>query len=54
MDDTELKICVKRRYETKEEADEAIKHTIRLDWSPKLRSYKCHICGNWHMTSKAY
>lgn len=47
----EYKLCPKRRYETKEEAEEMIKHIIKLDWTI-LSTYKCHICHNWHLTSK--
>jgi len=48
----EFQICQKKRYETKEEAEEAINHILKIDWSPLLRPYRCHICHNWHLTSK--
>jgi hypothetical protein len=48
----EFKLCEKRRYETEQEALDMINHIIRIDWSPKLRAYKCPTCHNWHLTSK--
>ncbi len=50
--DEDLKICQKRRYETEEEAREMIKHIISFPESPPLETYKCHVCHNYHLTSK--
>ena len=53
-EDTELKICDKRRYESKEEALETISF---LEQSKRcnigaLDYYQCHICHNIPLTSK--
>lgn len=44
-------ICEKRRYETEQEAQEQINYLLTKD-DVKLRTYKCHTCHNWHLTSK--
>jgi hypothetical protein len=53
MDDTDLRICEKRRYESEEEAQEQIEYIQSQDPDTEpLRIYKCHTCHNWHLTSK--
>ena len=52
--DEELKLCQKRRYET---ADDAKKTIVYLTMHGKIEAgelsyYKCHICHNYHLTSK--
>lgn len=44
-------ICTKKRYKTEKEANEVINHITKTDWT-ELKTYKCHVCNNWHLTSK--
>jgi len=53
MSDEELKICTKRRYETELEARKMIAHLIIAYDKVDLSTYKCHICSNYHLTSKS-
>lgn len=48
----ELKICPKKRYETQNDARKMISYLISLKETVKLKTYKCHICHNYHLTSK--
>ena len=50
----DIKLCDKKRYET---VDDAVSTLLYLESSKKaergeLRYYKCHICYQYHLTSK--
>lgn len=46
-----LFICQKHRYKTEEEAQKMIEKLQTFD-DVNLSVYKCHICHNYHLTSK--
>jgi len=50
--DKDLKICTKTRYESRQEAQANIYYLESKDPEVDLRTYKCHTCHNWHLTSK--
>jgi hypothetical protein len=52
--DEDLKICQKRRYETIDEAKKTIAYLILHGKAERgeLGYYKCHICHQFHLTSK--
>ncbi len=48
----DLRICTKNRYRTEKDARKTARHVEEVDKDTKLRPYKCHICHNWHLTSR--
>ncbi len=50
----ELKLCCKTRYASEENIKKAIIYLTSKDSEVILDYYKCHICHNFHLTSKGY
>jgi len=44
--------CKKTIYNSREEAQDIIDYILENRGGPELHSYKCTICGFWHLTSK--
>lgn len=50
-------LCIKRRYETKEQADIELRRILETNYKPwktkkPTRIYFCDDCNSWHLTSK--
>lgn len=44
--------CKKTMYYSPEEAQDMIDYIIENRGGPDLHSYKCSVCGFWHLTRK--
>ncbi len=44
--------CRKTIYHSKEEAEDIIKHISETRGGREIKSYRCDVCGFWHLTSK--
>lgn len=44
--------CKKKIYQTREEAEEMIRHIRETRYVKELHAYRCEICGLWHLSSK--
>jgi hypothetical protein len=44
--------CRKTMYNSREEAEDMIKHISETRVSRKISVYKCPVCGFWHLTSR--
>ena len=44
--------CRKTIYQTREDAEDMIRHITETRTGREIRAYKCDICGFWHLTSK--
>lgn len=45
------KPCAKKRYETKDEAKQAVNHYVQK-YNKMQRLYHCERCGGFHLTTK--
>ncbi|HLP74067.1 MAG TPA: hypothetical protein VK155_14270 [Bacteroidales bacterium] len=45
--------CRKTAYHTSEEAEDMIKYINETRVTRNIRSYKCNVCGFWHLTSRS-
>lgn len=46
-------MCGKRCLADEASAQSALRE-CRARGRPEQRYYRCHMCGSWHLTSKAY
>ncbi|HEX2968572.1 MAG TPA: hypothetical protein VHO46_05660 [Bacteroidales bacterium] len=44
-------LCRKTAYHTPEEADDMIRYITETRVTKSIHSYKCPVCGFWHLTS---
>jgi len=44
--------CRKAIYHTHEDAEDMISHLAETRTGKKISSYRCDVCGFWHLTSK--
>jgi hypothetical protein len=44
--------CRKAIYNTREDAEEMIRHLAEARTGKVIRAYRCDVCGFWHLTSK--
>jgi hypothetical protein len=44
--------CRKTAYHSREEAEAMINHIRETRITKEIRTYKCDICGLWHLTSR--
>ena len=44
--------CKKKIYQTREEAEEMIRHIRETRCVKELHPYRCELCGLWHLSSK--
>jgi hypothetical protein len=42
----------KRRFATEREAQETAEHQMLLKPGLQLATYKCELCGGWHLTRR--
>lgn len=40
----------KRRYNTQQEAGDTAEHQMLIKSELQLTTYKCELCGGWHLT----
>jgi lipopolysaccharide biosynthesis regulator YciM len=45
-------VCRKTIYNSREEAQDMIKHIMENRVIRQISAYKCSVCGFWHLTSK--
>ena len=45
--------CNKKIYDSREEAEEMIRHIQENRIVKALHAYQCTTCGLWHLTSKS-
>ncbi|MEZ5071336.1 MAG: hypothetical protein R2751_10300 [Bacteroidales bacterium] len=45
--------CRKKSYQTKEEAEDMIRYIEETRMTRRLSTYRCEICGLWHLTSRS-
>lgn len=54
IDEKQRAICqAKDRYDTREDAEKAIKRLREQFAAPKLYVYECPVCGLYHFTKKS-
>ena len=44
--------CKKTIYHSQEEAQDMIRHISETRIGKEIHTYKCPVCGFWHLTSK--
>lgn len=44
--------CKKAIYQTREDAEEMIRHIAETRTAREIRTYRCDVCGFWHLTSR--
>jgi hypothetical protein len=44
--------CNKTIYNSREEAEEMIRHIMETRHVKDLGTYQCPVCGLWHLTSR--
>jgi hypothetical protein len=44
--------CKKTIYNSREDANDMIRHINETRSAKKIHAYKCDVCGFWHLTSR--
>ena len=44
--------CIKTIYQTREDAEDMIRHIAETRTGREIRAYRCDVCGFWHLTSR--
>lgn len=44
--------CKKAIYQTREDAEDMIRHIAETRTGREIRAYRCDVCGFWHLTSR--
>ena len=44
--------CKKTMYDSREEAEDMIRHIRETRYVKDLHAYQCPACGMWHLSSK--
>jgi hypothetical protein len=44
--------CRKTIYQTREDAEDMIRHIAETRTGRKITAYRCEVCGFWHLTSR--
>jgi rubrerythrin len=44
--------CRKAIYQSREEAEDMIRHLAETLTGKEIRAYRCDVCGFWHLTSR--
>ena len=44
--------CKKTAYNSRQEAEDMIRHIHDTRYTKALHTYQCQLCGGWHLSSK--